>query len=170
VKKTRLLLIFLPLIAAAGAGLWWWRSSRSPATRQDSAEAILGHVRSSQSQLVLVNFWASWCEPCKEELPALWELKGLYPENNLKIVLVSIDDPDEIEAAAGYLRDNKMEFTTFYKGAQPLKFVSRIFPNWSGSVPATVLMNSRAEIVDSWEGDATLEELKARVKKQLRGS
>lgn len=151
------------------AGLWWW-SQGSKTARQDSPETILGHVRSSQSQLVLVNFWASWCEPCKKELPALWELQGLYTGNNFRVVLVSIDDPEEIELAAAYLRENKMEFTTFYKGAQPLKFVSQIFPKWSGAVPTSVLMNSQAEIVDAWEGEASLEELKERVRKHLRGS
>ena len=98
--------------------------SPSPlSSRQDSPEAILNHVRSSNSPLVLVNFWASWCEPCKEELPALKSLNKLYAGKGLKIILVSIDDPEDVETAVNYLRDNEMDFTTFYKGGQSLKIV-----------------------------------------------
>jgi thiol-disulfide isomerase/thioredoxin len=168
VKKAGLFLIFLLLVTGVAAGLWWHQSGKSAAG--DSPEVILHHVRSSQSSLVLVNFWASWCEPCKEELPALWKLKDLYPENSLKVVLISIDDPGDMEIAASYLRDNKMEFTTFYKGGQPLKFVTKIFPEWTGAVPASVLFDSEAKIVDAWEGDSTLEELQKRVQKQLKGT
>ncbi len=67
--------------------------------RHDTPERILTYVRSTGSPLVLINFWASWCEPCKEELPALVKLEKKYSAQGLKIILVSIDDQDEISAA-----------------------------------------------------------------------
>lgn len=133
-------------------------------------ETILNHVRASNSPLILLNFWASWCQPCKEELPAIKALNEMYADKGLKVVLISIDDPDEIETAVNYLKDNELNFTTFYKGAQSLKFVSQIYPQWTGAVPATLLMNSDLKILDAWEGDSSLEELKQRVQKQLRGT
>jgi thiol-disulfide isomerase/thioredoxin len=167
-KKTQLFTISLVAIVALAAGLWLWRPTHAP-IREHSPETILQHVRTSQAPLVLINFWASWCEPCKEELPALKQLKTLFPDK-LNIVLISIDDVEESETAANYLRDNQLDFTAFYRGTQPLKFVTKIFPNWTGAVPATVLMNSQAQILDSWEGDATLDEFKKRVQKHMGGS
>ncbi len=174
-NNPQFLKIFLPLVIVLAAVFWWNKgvqvsSQGKKAARQDSPETILNHVRAANSPLVLVNFWASWCEPCKEEMPALKQLKKLYSDKGLKIILVSIDDAEEVEAAAAYLRDNNMDFTTFYKGAQSLKFVSAIFPQWSGAIPASVLMNGELKILDAWEGDSSLEELQQRVQKQLRGS
>ncbi len=174
-NNPKLLKIFLPLVIALGAGLWWAtsvqvRSTGTKSFRQDSPQSILEHVRTANSPLVLVNFWASWCEPCKEEMPALKELKKLYSDKGLKIILVSIDDAEDLDAAVQYLRENDMDFTTFYKGAQSLKFVSQIYPQWTGAVPASVLFNPELKILDAWEGDSSLEELQQRVQKQLRGS
>ena len=174
-NNPKLLQIFLPLVIAVGAGLWWAtsvqdKSSATGSIRQDSPQTILEHVRTANSPLVLVNFWASWCEPCKEEMPALKELKKLYSDKDLKIILVSIDDADDVAAAIQYLTENNMDFTAFYKGAQSLKFVSQIYPQWTGAVPASVLFNPDLKILDAWEGDSSLEELQQRVKKQLRGS
>ncbi len=137
--------------------------------RQDSPEKILGYVRTVNSPLILINFWASWCEPCKEELPALVKLEQKYSGRGLKVILVSIDDQDETAAAEAYLRDHQIAFTAFYKGLQPLRFVSQIYPKWSGAVPATLLMDRNLKILDAWEGDTTLEEFEQRVAPFLKG-
>lgn len=169
---------FLPLLAiAVNTSLFYASTTGQPSpeppqaeTRQDQPEAILSHVRSLQSPVVLINFWASWCEPCKEELPALRQLEEKWAEKGLKVVLISIDDESEIEDARMFLVNNNISFTAFYKGGQMLgKFVPPIFPNWSGAVPATVLMNRELKILDAWEGDTTLEEFEDRVKPFLRG-
>ena len=78
--------------------------------------------------------------------------------------MISIDDVGEIPDAEMFLRDNNITFTPFYRGSQSLsKFVSQIYPKWSGAVPATLLMNSDLKILDAWEGDTTLEEFEERV-------
>lgn len=137
--------------------------------RGDTPEKILSHVRALQQPVVLLNFWASWCEPCKEELPALKQLQEKFLNSGLKVVLISIDDVAEIPEAESYLKDNNIAFTAFYKGGQSLKFVSKIYPQWSGAVPATVLMDRNLKVLDAWEGDTTFEEFEERVTRFLGG-
>jgi thiol-disulfide isomerase/thioredoxin len=135
-----------------------------------SPDAILDFTRDLKSPLVLVNFWASWCEPCKKEMPAMKQLEAKFHDQGLRVILVSIDDEEEVDLANDYLRDNKIGFPTFFKGDQSLKFVSRIFPNWSGAVPASLLLGPDLKILDAWEGDSSYEELEQRVSKHLKGS
>ncbi len=91
-------------------------------------------------------------------------------DQGLRVVFVSIDDEVDRLAAENFLRAQKVDFTTFYKGKTPLKFVTEIYPSWSGAVPTTLLMNSEMKIVDAWEGDTSLEEFERRVQKQLKES
>lgn len=151
---------------SAGAGLWWkfGGSSTPKNSREHSSAEILAQVRAFQKPVVLINFWASWCEPCKQELPALKELEGKFAASGLKVILISIDDPEEIDLAIQFLREQNLQFPLFFKGAQPLRFVAEIFPAWSGAVPATVLMDENLKILDAWEGDTTLQEFEEKVR------
>lgn len=150
----------------AGAGLWWKSGGAhlGQPPRQHSPAEIFAQIRSYQKPVVLINFWASWCEPCKTELPALHDLEAKFAAQGLKVVLISIDDPDEIDLAIQFLKENNLNFPLFFKGAQPLRFVAEIFPQWSGAVPATVLMDADLKILEAWEGDTTLQEFEEKVR------
>lgn len=167
--------VFL-LIVISGGGLGYWFTQNQPASisneyiQEVSAKNLLEHIKSQEGSLVLVNFWASWCEPCKVEFPHILEVRSRYADKGLKVVLISIDDPQDRLAAENFLRAQKVEFPTFYKGQQPLKFVTEIYPNWSGAVPTTLLFGPDRQIVDAWEGDTSLEEFERRIKLQLKDS
>ncbi len=137
-----------------------------PVTPQD----LLATIRALNSPLVLVNFWASWCEPCKQEFPSILSLREKLAAQGLKVVFVSIDEPRDFQAAEDFLREHHVDFQTYYKGSQDLKFVSQLYPKWEGAVPTTLLLGPKAEIVEAWEGDATLNEFEKRVLRHLRGT
>jgi len=137
-----------------------------PATPEDLKQIIQG----LNSPLVLVNFWASWCEPCKAEFPSLMSLRKKFADKGFKVVFVSIDEPRDFFAAEDFLKQNKVDFQTYYKGSQDIRFVNQIFPQWEGAVPASILFGPKLQIVDAWEGDATLAEFEERVTKHLGGS
>ncbi|MGE0527323.1 MAG: redoxin domain-containing protein [Bdellovibrionales bacterium] len=179
--KTVLVAISI-LLVVLGAGLWLIKypsrgssnATQSPALKEGvqeaSAEAILDHIKDLNAPLVLVNFWASWCEPCKQEFPYLLELRRKYAPQGLKLVLISLDEPGDLSAAESFLRDQKVNFPSFYKGSQSLQFVTQIFPGWSGAVPATLLFGPDLKILDAWEGDTSLEEFESRVQPHLKGT
>lgn len=160
------------LAVAGSVGLAVYQHNRAPyqLIQQVPAEDLKSYIRDLQSPLVLVNFWASWCEPCKVEFPSIMTLRQKFAPQGFKVVFVSIDDPTDLKAAEQFLREQNVDFPTFYKGKLPLKFVTEIYPNWSGAVPTSLLMKPGLEIVDAWEGDTTLEEFEERVTRHLRGA
>jgi thiol-disulfide isomerase/thioredoxin len=158
-------------------GLYWFQRNPQAAVTPTSgllmpitAPDLLNTVHALKSPLVLVNFWASWCEPCKKEFPSILTLREKLAAQGLKVVFVSIDEPRDFEAAEDFLREHKVDFQTYYKGAQDLQFVSQIYPKWEGAVPTTVLFGPKQDIVEAWEGDATLAEFEKRVRRHLGGT
>jgi thiol-disulfide isomerase/thioredoxin len=163
------------IILAVLAGVW--RFVEAPRAtdaegliRQATPQTILNHVRDLHSPVVLLNFWASWCEPCKAEFPDILRLRRDLASRGLQVVLVSVDEPADLDAAIAFLKSNKVDFPTFYKGSQSLNFVTDIWPDWHGAVPATVLLGPDLKILDAWEGDTSLDEFRSRVEKHLKGT
>ena len=135
-----------------------------------SSEQILHHIQDLHSPLVLVNFWASWCEPCKVEFPALLSVRKRMANKGLSVVFVSIDEPSDLADAEAFLRESQIDFKTFYKGTQPIKFVTQIYPKWEGEVPTSILMDQQLNIVDAWTGATSAAELEKRVALKMRGT
>ena len=89
---------------------------------------------------LLVNFWATWCEPCRDEYPALNELARKYAPQGLAVVGISLDDDGEITLVRHFLATNKPIFPNFRKRpGKEEEFINAISPKWSGAIPATFL-------------------------------
>jgi len=110
----RTLAIAVLLLAAAGVGFFgyrYWTTSTAagadapagaPARRPEFALADLdGAVQSISKwdgKVLLVNFWATWCEPCRREIPLLDELQAEYGERGVQVIGVAIDDAAEVRS------------------------------------------------------------------------
>ena len=64
------------------------------------------NIREWRGKVVLLNFWATWCPPCKEEIPAFIELQKEYGDRGLQVVGVAVDDEDAVRKFAGQLGIN----------------------------------------------------------------
>ena len=85
-----------------------------------------------------VNFWATWCEPCREEYPMFNDLARQYASQGLVVLGISLDDDAEINLARHFLERNKPVFPNFRKRpGNEEAFVRMVSPKWSGSIPAT---------------------------------
>ena len=68
----------------------------------------------AKGSVVLVSFWASWCTPCKEEIPLLQELQDRYGDQGLKVLLVNVDTPDKMSEAKAYIKSLGISMTPLF--------------------------------------------------------
>ncbi len=135
-----------------------------------SGAQLMQRVRSSQAEVVLVNVWATWCLPCREEFPALVQLARTEPQERLDLVLVSADFPDQAEAARRFLTTQGVAFPSYLKEGGDEEFINAVSKRWSGALPATFVFNRKRELVRFWEGGATFEEFRAAVEAAAHSS
>jgi len=124
-----------------------------------SAERLLAEVRRLGGKGTLVNAWASWCGPCKHELPTLAKLAKKHASAGLHVVLVSLDEPADRDKAAAFLKERKLGLTS-YLAERPLgPFKQGLHPRWPGMLPASFLYDASGSLRYFWGGEAFEEEI-----------
>ena len=103
----------------------------------------------------LVNVWATWCAPCREEFPDLLRVHREYRDRGLRLVLVSADVPDQSEQARRFLESQGVDFPTYLKKEKDMEFIDGLDPRWSGALPATFVYDSSGRLRSFHEGRTT---------------
>lgn len=98
-----------------------------------------------QGKVVFINFWASWCPPCRAEMPSINELyKKLQGDTNFVFLLINEDD-DKSKADA-YLENNHFTFPVFYTSGSVPAYI------FKDALPTTIVINKKGKIVLKHEG------------------
>jgi len=92
-----------------------------------------------RGKVVLINFWASWCAPCQQELPKLSELKGLHDQYDFELLAVNIDE--EPEKALRLAKKLGIEFPVLF---DENKQVSKLYD--IDAMPMTILVDRNGEV------------------------
>jgi thiol-disulfide isomerase/thioredoxin len=117
-------------------------------------------LESSKGQVLVVNFWATWCGPCREEFPDLVKLHGERSESGLKVVAISMDEPEDEKAAVQFLEDQGVKFSAYLRGFEDFeKFVNAIDPEWSGALPTTFIFDRSGKLAFRRVGKTNFKEL-----------
>jgi peroxiredoxin len=93
-------------------------------------------------QVLLINFWASWCPPCVREIPALQRIYSDYRAQNVVVVGIALDEPDYIRS---FLQDKQVTYTQLYGQLEILQLMKQL-GNEHGTLPYTVVINRAGEI------------------------
>ena len=112
---------------------------------------------------LLVNFWATWCVPCREEFPDLVEIRGQYGPDTLDFVLVSLDDPSDIgKAVPEFLTEARATaFPSYLLNADDSDAaINLVDTTWSGELPATFLYDRSGALVFKHRGRVKPAELR----------
>jgi thiol-disulfide isomerase/thioredoxin len=126
------------------------------------------HLHLSNDTLYLVNFWASWCTPCVDELPAFERIGKEYSEDKVKVLLVSLDFPKQIESRLmPFIEKNDIDSEVLVlNDPDANKWIDKVDPEWTGSIPATLIYSRSDRIFH--EGIYTYEELKQIIEENLQ--
>ncbi|MFM7544089.1 MAG: TlpA family protein disulfide reductase [Ignavibacteria bacterium] len=121
-------------------------------------EAVLS---SSTDTVHVINFWATWCKPCIEELPYFEEAHTFYASSNVRILLVSLDMSSELERTLlPFIKKKKLQSEiVLLNEPDPNAWIDKIEPSWTGSLPATIIFNGTSKRRLFFERQITKEEL-----------
>jgi thiol-disulfide isomerase/thioredoxin len=125
-------------------------------------------VTSHRGKILLVDFWATWCSPCREELPKLVDLYTAQKSKGLDFVTISCDEPEQEASAAIFLRTQKAPEPTYIRHAtSDDAFINAIDPKWSGALPALFLFDRKGAVVQSFIGETDMKLLEKTITKAL---
>ena len=125
-------------------------------------------IAQAKGRVVLVDFWATWCDPCRAEMPELVRLAARYQGRGLQLATVSCDEPEQEAGAVTFLRKNGAPTPHYVKrAANDDKFINAIDPKWSGALPALFLYDRQGRLVRSFIGETEMAALEAAVKRLL---
>jgi thiol-disulfide isomerase/thioredoxin len=131
----------------------------------DIHDQVMTHY---QKEVVLINFWATWCSPCIEEFPMIVDLSNAFAEKGLKIYFISADWEDQKEAVIQFLYDHGVEGLSFLKEeGNDNQFIRDIHEDWTGALPYTIIYNKNGEVFDHWENKKTPEIFQNAIQKAL---
>ena len=142
--------------ASAAATLWGLRLPDLAGQQQDMAQW--------RGKVVIVNFWATWCAPCREEIPAFVKLQAKYGPRGAQFVGIAIDQPDKV---AAFARDFGMNYAILLGGIDTVD-MTRHAGNRIGALPFTVILGRDGRIVSSELGKAKEADLERLLQKQLQ--
>jgi thiol-disulfide isomerase/thioredoxin len=134
-----------------------------------SAEQLRALIGASGKKATLVSAWASWCGPCRRELPMLQSLAGNLKPQGVAVVLVKVDEPKDEAKALSFLKDQGVTLPSYIVDGSIGDFKAGINPRWPGMLPASFLFDARAELVHFWGGEAFENEIAPVVENFLAG-
>ncbi len=134
-------------------------------------DAILEMVRDGHHKATLVNVWASWCEPCRKEMPGLVRLRHKYADQNVDVILVSTDDSATAATLVPRILDSiGVDFQTYVDcDSTDEEFITGLNPEWSGALPASFLYDRDGKLVDMMVGGKSYDTFEETVSKLVKG-
>ena len=131
---------------------------------------LKGLLTQQRERPLLVNFWATFCDPCRDEFPDLVKIDKDYRPHALEFVTVSLDDVSEIKTAVPkFLGSMKANMPAYLLNAtDPEPAINIVDPRWRGDLPATFLYNEKGEIVYKHIGRVNPVELREAIEKVVK--
>ena len=133
------------------------------------AQAYQKLLQQYKGKPLLVNFWATWCEPCRDEYPMLNELAKQYAPQGLKVVGVNMDQDGDLILMRRFIARYKPVFPNYRKTPAEAKqaFDIAVLPGWNGSLPISVFYGKDGRQVGNFVGERNREAYEGMIRSLL---
>jgi thiol-disulfide isomerase/thioredoxin len=126
-------------------------------------------LQSHRGKVVLVDVWATWCDPCREELPKLVALAKKLDRQKFQLVTISADEPEQEAAVVAFLDKVGVGSPRYIKHADDDQvFIDSIDKNWSGALPALFLYDASGGRIASFIGESDPADIETAIRKALQ--
>ncbi len=160
--------MLLALGAAALAVTLLAQQAAQPKLTPLSQDAYPKLIAAHKGRVVLVNFWATYCVPCRTEIPELVKLTDRLRARGLDFVSISADEPEQEPQARKFIVAAKVPGPLYIKSADDDdKYVAAIHPRWDGALPASFIYDRSGKKVGAFIGEVPLKNLEDVIAKFL---
>jgi len=162
--------VLLATIAAPAQKRKYGGAKTKPVVAPIDTNGLQGLITKQREGPLLVNFWATFCDPCREEFPDLVKIDKDYRRQSLEFVTVSLDDVTDIKTEVPkFLEEMKATMPAYLLDtADPEPAIKLMDPRWSGALPATFLYNEKGEVVYKHIGRVDPAELRSAIEKLVK--
>jgi thiol-disulfide isomerase/thioredoxin len=135
-----------------------------------NTDALKTLITQERQRPLLVNFWATFCDPCRDEFPDLVKIDKDFRPQSLEFVTVSLDDVTDIKTSVPQFLDSMKATMPAYllDTVDPEPAINLVDPKWRGDLPATFLYNEKGEVVYRHIGRVNPAELRAEIEKLVK--
>ena len=133
-------------------------------------DALKTLITQERQRPLLVNFWATFCDPCRDEFPDLVKIDKEFRPQSLEFVTVSLDDIGDIKTSVPqFLGSMKATMPAYLLNvSDPEPAINLVDQRWRGDLPATFLYNEKGEVVYKHIGRVDPTELRAEIEKLVK--
>jgi thiol-disulfide isomerase/thioredoxin len=155
--------IALLLIVSIGFGFrYFFQDSNHAHGNKESTQALFAATYPNEKgqaqalkqyagKIVVLNFWATWCEPCREEMPELSTLHKAYKNKNVVVLGVAIDD---VAAISDFTKETKVSYPLFAADMQGMAIATNL-GNDKDVLPYTVIIKADGSVAKTYFGRVT---------------
>ncbi len=129
------------------------------------------YIDSSKSDVLVINFWATFCKPCVAEIPSFIQITNRYKKEKVRLLLISLDLKSEYPKGIAAFAKKRKFFTSiaWLNETNADYFCPKIDAKWSGSIPATLFVNTKTGYRIFFEEELSAAEFEAALQKALLG-
>ncbi len=162
--QTRFLIAFAAALILAGSAV-----AAGPTGLVSLDEQVHREILAkNRGNVLLVDFWATWCAPCREEIPHLVALEKKLRGRGLRLITVSADEPEDRDAALEFLQAHGVPDPAYLKNVEDDDaFINAIDKDWSGALPALFLYDRKGKLVRKFIGETKVDVLERAVREVL---
>ncbi|MBC8044351.1 MAG: TlpA family protein disulfide reductase [Rhizobacter sp.] len=157
------------LLVVAVAAAFTGKATKAPEFELKTVDGKTLKLSDYKGKAVILNFWGTWCPPCRAEIPDMVELQKQYGGEKFTFIGVTVNERKGVEAVQAFMKQANMNYPVALAGEEAMNAYTQLLPeDKRGYVPATFVINAKGEVIDMLVGGQEKATFEAAIKKALK--